>query len=93
MRNLMLTLDDAVKVAKRYSDMDEEILRDEFEQKCWIHEYTDEPRERLVELIAGITPAEIASQIKSDSLRIWCKYIQVEMQLTAMQIRGQQNDG
>lgn len=33
---LMLTLDDAVKVAMRYSDMDEEILRSEFEQKCWI---------------------------------------------------------
>lgn len=33
---LFLTLEDAVKVARRYTDMDAVILRQEFEQKCFI---------------------------------------------------------
>lgn len=33
---LFLTLEDAVRVARRYSDMDAVILRQEFEQKCFI---------------------------------------------------------
>ena len=33
---LFLTLEDAVKVAQRYSDMDAVILRQEFMQKCYI---------------------------------------------------------
>lgn len=33
---LFLTLEDAVRVARRYSDMDAVILRQGFEQKCFI---------------------------------------------------------
>lgn len=86
MSNLMLTLDDAVKVAKRYSDMDEEILRDEFEQKCWITLTGSDPRKRLVDLIMDVNPAEIASHIESDNLRKWCEAIQVQMQMATMQL-------
>ena len=86
MNNLMLTLDDAVKVAKNYSDMDEQILRDEFEQKCWITTTDDDPRKILVGLIMDINPVEIASQIGADNLRKWCEAIQVQMQIATMQL-------
>lgn len=36
MSKLFLSLDDAVKVAQQYCDMDEEVLKSEFEQKCYI---------------------------------------------------------
>ena len=86
MSNLMLTLDDAVNVAKRYSDMDEVILRNEFEQKCWITLTGSDPRKRLVGLIMDINPEEIASQIGTDNLRKWCEAIQVQMQMATMQL-------
>ena len=43
---LMLTLDDAVKVAKRLirdNMNDDEIIRQELEQKCWIPFEEDDP--------------------------------------------------
>ena len=79
--NLMLTLEDAVKVAKRFTDMDEEVLRSELEQKCWICAFDDEPLKRLIDLIMDIHPAEIASHIENDNLKEWCAIIQTEMQL------------
>ena len=36
MNKLFLSLDDAVKVAVRHFDLDEEIARQEFEQKCYV---------------------------------------------------------
>lgn len=83
---LMLTLDDAVKVAQNFLDIDKEVLRIEFEQKCWLPDKIDEPRKRLTGLIMDINPAEIASQIESDHLKNWCKTIQVEMQMVLIQM-------
>ena len=79
--NLMLTLDDAVKVAKRFTDMDEKVLRSELEQKCWMSAFDDEPLKRLIDLIMDIHPAEIASHIEHDNLKEWCVIMQTEMQL------------
>ena len=77
---LMLTLDDAVKVSKRLviDCMDDnEIIRQELEQKCWI------PPNNL---IFDINPAEICSQIESDNLKNWCKTIQTEMKMAMVQL-------
>ncbi len=90
----MLTLDDAVTVALQYmydhldcdiDQEDEELLVQNMEQKCWLHQNSDEPRKQMVGLIMDVNPAEIASQIESDSLRRWCSNWQVEAQLTLMQ--------
>jgi len=86
---LMLTLDDAVKVAKRLviDNMDdEEIIRDELEQKCWIPEKVESPARKLNDLIFDINPAEICSQIESDNLKQWCKIVQTEMKMALVQL-------
>ena len=89
---LMLTLDDAVKVAKQLirDDIgidDAEIIRQEFEQKCWFPPKIDEAANRLNDLIFDINPAEICSQIESDNLKGWCESIQVEMRMSMAQLR------
>lgn len=81
---LMLSLDDAVKVAKSLivDNMDDdEIIRQEMEQKCWFPPTKDEAAKRLNDLIFDITPAEICSQIESDNLRNWCNIVQAEMKI------------
>lgn len=86
---LMLTLDDAVRVALRYADLDdadEEILRSELEQKCWIPPKGGEAAKRLNDLIFDINPAEICSQIESDNLRNWCEIVQTEMKMAFVQL-------
>ena len=86
---LMLTLDDAVKVAKRLirDNMDDdEIIRQELEQKCWIPFEEDDPAKRLNDLIFDINPAEICSQIESDNLKNWCEIIQTEMKMAMVQL-------
>ena len=86
---LMLSLDDAVKVAKRLiaDNMDDdEIIRQEMEQKCWFPPKTDEAAKRLNDLICDITPAEIGAQIESDNLRNWCNIVQTEMKLAMVQL-------
>ena len=86
---LMLTLDDAVKVAKRLirdNMNDDEIIRQELEQKCWIPFEEDDPEKRLNELIFDINPAEICSQIESDNLKNWCEIIQTEMKMAMVQL-------
>lgn len=92
---IMLTLDDAVKVAKRLvnDDMDDdEIIHQELEQKCYIGESDDHWR-RLSELIMDINPAEIADHIGYGNLHEWCQTIQVEMQMALMQIpQGGKNE-
>lgn len=87
MSNLMLTLDDAISVAKRYSDMDEDILRQELEQKCWVRLNEEDPFESITGLIMDINPEEITNQIKRDNLKGWCIGIQANMQLELIQIR------
>ena len=81
---LMLTLDDAVAVAKRLV-MDEidndEIIQQELEQKCWFPPEPYESAKRLNDLIFDINPAEICSQIELDNLKQWCEIIQTEMKM------------
>ena len=89
---LMLSLDDAVKVAKRLiaDDMDDdEIICQELEQKCWFPPKTDDAAKRLNDLICDITPAEICSQIESDNLRNWCEIVQTEMKMAMVQLDSQ----
>ncbi len=86
---LMLTLDDAVQVAKRLvrdGMDDEEIIWQELDQKCWFPPKTDEAAIRLNDLICDITPAEICSQIESDNLKNWCETVQVEMKMAMVQL-------
>ena len=93
---LMLSLGDAVKVAKRLviDDIDsDEIIRQELEQKCWFPPTTDTAAKRLNDLICDITPAEICSQIESDNLRNWCKTVQTEMKMAMVQLPCWGKDG
>lgn len=86
---LMLTLEDAVQVAKRLVKDgmdDEEIIRQELEQKCWIPPKTDEAAKQLNDLIFDINPAEICSQIESDNLKSWCETVQVAMKMAMVQL-------
>ena len=88
-RMLMLELDDAVKVAKRLVEdqmTDEDIIRQELEQKCWFPPNTDEAAKRLNDLIFDINPAEICSQIESDNLKHWCEIVQTEMKMAMVQL-------
>lgn len=85
----MLMLEDAVKVAKELVDYgvdDEEIIRQELEQKCWLPSETDEAAKRLNDLICDITPAEICGQIESDNLKNWCGTVQMEMKMAMVQL-------
>ena len=86
---LMISLDDAVKVAKRLiaDNMDDdEIIRQEMEQKCWFPPKTDTAAGRLNDLIFDINPAEICTQIEADNLRNWCKTVQTEMKMSMVQL-------
>ena len=86
---LMLSLDDAVKVTKRLviDEMnDDEIIRQELEQKCWFPPKSNEAAKRLNDLIFDINPAEICSQLESDNLKQWCEIIQAEMKIAMVQL-------
>ena len=86
---LMLTLEDAVKVAQRLvrdGMDDDEIIRQELEQKCLFPPKKDEAAKRLNNLIFDINPSEICSQIESDNLKNWCKTIQTEMKMAMVQL-------
>lgn len=86
---LMLTLEDAVKVAQRLvrdGMDDEEIIRQELEQKCWFPPKTDRAAKQLNDLIFDINPAEICSQIESENLKKWCEAIQAEMKMAMVQL-------
>lgn len=85
----MLELDDAVKVTKYLVEdhmTDEDIIRQELEQKCWFPPNTDEAAKRLNDLIFDINPAEICSQIESDNLKHWCEIVQTEMKMAMVQL-------
>lgn len=83
---LLLTLDDAVMVAKRFSDHDEELIRQEFEQKCWLPASVSS--KELNGLVEDINPAEICSQIQSDNLGSWCESMRVMMQTGLMELNS-----
>ncbi len=85
----MLTLDDAVKVARRLvvdGMDDEEIIRQELEQKCWFPPKADESAKQLNDLIFDVNPAEICAQIEADNLRQWCEIVQVNMKMAMVQL-------
>ncbi len=95
-RMLMLSLDDAVKVAKQLvidGIDDEEIIRQEIEQKCWIPPETNEAAKRLNGLIFDINPAEICAQIEADNLKKWCETIQTVMKMAMVQLPCWSNVG
>ncbi len=86
---LMLTLDDAVKVAGRLvidGVNDDEIIRQELEQKCWVPPKTDDAAKRLSDLIFDLNPAGICAQIERDNLKGWCETIQVAMKMAMIQL-------
>lgn len=86
---LMLTLDDAVKVAYRLvidETINKDIIRQELEQKCWIVPKSNDAAKRLNDLVFDINPAEICAQIEADNLRQWCGIIQVEMKMAMVQL-------
>ena len=86
---LMLTLEDAVKVAKglvKYGVDNDKIIKQELEQKCWIPPKSNKAAKRLNDLIFDINPAEICSQIESNNLKNWCKTIQTEMKMAMVQL-------
>ena len=90
---LMLSLDDAVNVAKQLviNEMDdEEIIRTELEQKAWIPSKYDEPVRVLAGMIGAITPAEITEQILANKLGDWCEKVQAVMNIALMQITREQ---
>ena len=92
---MILTLDDAVKVAKRLvvDDVnDDEIIRQELEQKCWIPPKTNKAERRLHNLILDVNPTEICEHIAKEDLRNWCAVVQVEM-ITALMKLSLQGDG
>jgi hypothetical protein len=85
----MLSLDDAVKVAKELiaDNMDDKrIIRQEMEQKCWFPPTTNTAAERLNDLIFDINPAEICTHIQKDNLKEWCVFMQTEMKMAMVQL-------
>lgn len=86
---LMLILEDAVEVAEKLvidGMDDQEIIRQELEQKCWFTPKTDEAAKRLNDLIFDINPAEICRQIELDNLKNWCETMQVAMKMAMVQL-------
>lgn len=86
---MLLNLDDAVKVTKQlviYGVDDDQIIKQELEQKCWFPPKSNKSARRLNDLICDINPAEICSQIESDNLKNWCKTIQIEMKMAMVQL-------
>ena len=84
---LILTLDDAAKVAKQLVDdgmNDEVIIRQELEQKCWLP--ASASLKELNGLVEDINPAEICSQIQEDKLGWWCEIMRMNMQIAVKQI-------
>lgn len=79
---LMLSIEDAVKVAKQLITEqmdDDEIIYREFEQKCWLPPKTHAAAKHLYDLVCDLNPAEICAQIESDNLKRWCRIVQTQM--------------
>jgi hypothetical protein len=84
---MMLELEDAVKVARRYmidrgyhfdDEEDGVILTQEMEKKC----YKEEGWVRtLHDLVDNINPKVICLQIESDCLVEWCEHLRLEFLL------------
>jgi DNA-directed RNA polymerase subunit RPC12/RpoP len=84
----MLSLDDAVKVAKSLvagGKDDDAIIRQEMVQKCrnddWRQQTVSAVAEMMNKVISGINSTEICNQIASDNLRKWCERTQCELRI------------
>lgn len=90
---MMLTLDDAVKVAKElfcecFDGEDEgyeEMVRSEFEQQCYLESRDHESR--LLETIDEINPHAICLKIERDGLREWCEGVRAELEMAYTRIK------
>lgn len=90
---MMLTLDDAVKVAKKlfhecFDNQDEgyeEMVRSEFEQKCYLESRDHESR--LLEVINEINPQAICLEIGIDGLQEWCEGMRAELEMAYTRIK------
>ena len=85
---LMISLDDAVKVAKSLvagGKDDDAIIRQEMVQKCrnddWRQQTVSAVAEMMNKVISGINSTEICNQIASDNLRKWCERTQCELRI------------
>ena len=83
---MMLELEDAVKVARRYmidrgyhfdDEEDGVILTQEMGKKCYISNGVG----TMLDLVQDINPTEICAQIESDNLSQWCKIFQKEFMI------------
>ena len=99
MKDLLITLEDAVEICMRFlaetelGDMSKEefaeykkYVRGEFEQKCWINIHKNDALKRLHDLTFDINPAEIASHIQFGNLHAWCRTMQTEMGMAIIQL-------
>lgn len=94
--DLLLTIDDAVNVAINYihnhcddygiDEEDEESIRSEMEQKCWINRDCGEPKKNLVGFLMDVNPVEICSQIQNDTLSDWCESWRAAAQMALMKV-------
>ena len=85
----MLTLDDAVKVTKRLVNdqmNDEEIIRQELEQKCYLPSYG--PKKVLYGLVDEITPETITEQIRNDNLKRWTDDMRISVTIALEEMEG-----
>ncbi len=81
---LMLSLDDAVNVARRLvkDEMDDvTIIRQELEQKCWFLPKSDDAEKRRNDGRGDRKTAERGRQIEADNLKNGCEISQVEMKM------------
>ena len=92
---LLLTLENAVEVAKRSleCDFDEEYIQQEFEQKCWHYDGNDNTIKDLDELADLITPDNIVKQIMMDKLSDWCERVQAAFKLDVVKLSEKEREG
>ena len=89
---IMLTVEDATKVAKRFcinklegwDDELEELLKSDMEQQAYLDFTSDDPFKTLTEKIAEISPNTIAKHVVNGDLKDWCIDWQVTMQMELM---------
>jgi len=75
--SLMVTVEDALNVAMKYSNTTRDLLYSEMVKKCWI---TNGPEKGLKDAIRDINPRAIACEIAKDNLSTWCNEICVDIQ-------------
>lgn len=79
---LMISLDDVMKVLEKTSLIDEiidiELLKSEFEQKCYIQN-ARYGMYQVKDIVNRINPETICENICSDRLSDWCEYMRANL--------------